>query len=87
MTSATPLPPHIERAIETAPHDLDRRGLAALFTEIFGTPYSHRTIEGRPYTWRILNGRALTPVRPAVESEYRRFDAAPQYRVKARKTA
>jgi hypothetical protein len=46
--NSTSLPAWVERKLETAPHYTDRRGLAQLFSSIFGSPYSHRTIEGRP---------------------------------------
>jgi hypothetical protein len=85
--SAAPLPERIEHKLETAPHFLDKRGLAQLFTELFG-PISYRTIEGRPLVWRIHNGRAVTETRAAVEAEYARFVASPEYRVGgAKKTA
>lgn len=79
--NSTSLPAWIERKLETAPHYSDRRGLAQLFSSIFGSPYSHRTIEGRPYAWKIINRRAVTQTRPAVEDEYARFTAAVEYRV------
>jgi hypothetical protein len=84
--SPKPLPEWIERKLETTPPRLDRRGLARAFSDIFGVPYSHRTMEARPYPWRMVNGRATTETRNAVEDEYARFEAAPEYRA-GRKTA
>jgi hypothetical protein len=81
MNSESSLPDWVERVLDGAPIHSDRRQLAEILTRLFGK-VSYRTIEGRPYPWRKHNGRAVTPTRPAVEAEYRRFVAEPQYRVR-----
>jgi hypothetical protein len=83
----TKLPAWIEAHLKTVSPRSDRRGLAQLFSEIFGVPYSHRTIEGRPYAWKIVNGRATTETRAAVEDEYGRYEAAVEYRTDGRTKA
>jgi hypothetical protein len=86
MTSL-PLPDWVERKLEGAPVHLDKRGLAELFSSLFG-PISPRTVEERPFTWQLNNNRAVTNTRTAVEYEYARFVAAPKYRVcRTKKTA
>jgi hypothetical protein len=85
--TAVVLPDWVEQALAGAPYNLDRRGLAELLSRLFG-PISYRTIEGRDWVWRTHNGRAVTETRPAVEAEYARFIAAPEYRViRTKKTA
>ena len=42
-------------------------------------------MEARPYPWRMVNGRATTETRNAVEDEYARFEAAPEYRAGRKK--
>jgi hypothetical protein len=87
MNSASSLPEWVERRLETAPVYSDKRGLAELFSSLFG-PISYRTVEDRPFTWQISNGYAVTHTRTAVEDEYARFSAAPKYRAgRAKKTA
>jgi hypothetical protein len=83
------LPDYVERRLENAPVYSRKRQLAAIFTELFG-PISHRTVESRPLVWRRVSGYgvAVTPTRPAVEAEYRRFAGAVEYRTgRARKIA
>jgi hypothetical protein len=80
------LPAWVERELETAPHNIDKRALTRLITRLFG-PISHRTIEERPYKWRRFNNYAVTETRPAIEAEYARFIAAPEYRVVRKKIA
>jgi len=87
MNSVLPLPEWIGRVVETAPHFVDKRTLAQLFSQCFG-PISHRTVEDRPLVWQISNGRAVTETRAAFEAEYARFNASPKYRSgRAKKTA
>jgi hypothetical protein len=73
------LPDWVEARLATAPAYIDKRGLAQLFTSLFG-PISYRTVEDRPLTWQLHNGYAVTLTRTAVEAEYERFAAAPKYR-------
>jgi hypothetical protein len=80
-SSADDLPDWIERRIEGEPVHSDKRGLAKILSDLFG-PISYRTVENRPLVWRMSNGKAVTPTRSAVEAEYRRFKASPEYRTR-----
>jgi hypothetical protein len=73
------LPEWVEREIANEPKHVDKRKLAQIVTRLFG-PISHRTIEQRPYRWRRFNNYAVTPLRPAIEAEFARFDSALEYR-------
>jgi hypothetical protein len=83
MTAKVVLSESVERKIKSLPDPLDRRGIAQAFTEEFGVPYSHRTIESRPYHWQIINGRATAKTREAFTHESQRINANPEYRTGA----
>jgi hypothetical protein len=75
----TSLPLYVEKRLETAPEHSDRRGIAAIHTELFG-PISPRSLEEWPLVWKLVAGKAVANTREAITYAYQRFRDAPEYR-------